>query len=228
MGIERILVVVAHPDDESFICGGTIAKYAKQGAEVTVVSATKGELGRRVGQSPYLSREALRGVRERELREACQAIGVQRLEFLDILDKTVEFEDELRLKDRIAGLIQEIKPDVLLTFHEVLGGHPDHLAIGKAATRAYQEAVDRGQGEAKHLYFITFGEEIKSFSIPSEQITAVDIRDSLQEKLLTYRAHRTQTDIVEWVWQSDERAIQSIHPTEYFIRGGGEDVLGAL
>ncbi|MEK3910938.1 PIG-L family deacetylase [Paenibacillus sp. FSL H7-0331] len=229
MSVNKILVVVAHPDDESFICGGTLAKYAKQGSEVTVICATKGELGRRLGKRPFtVSRESMRRVREGEMREACRALGVQRLEFLDILDKTVEFEEYEGLKQRIIDFIEDIQPDVVLTFHEKLGGHPDHCAIGKATKGAYLEAVTRPD-QARYLYFITYGDEIKGFDLSPDVVSAVNIRCSLQEKLSTYRAHRSQSDVHKWAWQSDEQAILGVSPIEYFIRftrEGAADVLG--
>lgn len=57
--IRKLLAVFAHPDDESFICGGTLAKYASAGVEITLVSATRGEMGRRMGNPPYLNRETM-------------------------------------------------------------------------------------------------------------------------------------------------------------------------
>ncbi len=52
----KLLAVFAHPDDETFICGGTLAKYASEGVEIALVSATRGEMGRRMGNPPYLNR----------------------------------------------------------------------------------------------------------------------------------------------------------------------------
>ncbi|MDF2650551.1 MAG: LmbE family protein, partial [Paenibacillus sp.] len=152
----KILAVFAHPDDESFICGGTLAKYASEGVEITLVSATRGEMGRRMGNPPYLNRESMPAARESELRQACTCLGIRQLHFFDIRDKTVEFTDGESLIARISALIHDIDPDVVLTFHEKLGGHPDHCAIGKATTAAFKRT-----GHHSALYFISFGDAME-------------------------------------------------------------------
>ncbi|MCH1639815.1 PIG-L family deacetylase [Paenibacillus timonensis] len=212
----KLLAVFAHPDDESFICGGTLAKYAAEGVEITLVSATRGEMGRRMGNPPYLNRETLAAAREIELRQACGHLGVHELKFLDIRDKTVEFIDEELLIGRIEELMHELKPDAVITFHETLGGHPDHCAIGKAATAAFRRY---GQGS---LYFVSFGDMMlqpDKFGYTQDDIVRVDVQDHLKAKLAAFRAHRCQSELMEWVWQRDEKALRNLGRYEYFIRG---------
>ncbi|WP_068787209.1 PIG-L family deacetylase [Paenibacillus phocaensis] len=212
----KLLAVFAHPDDESFICGGTLAKYAAEGVEVTVVSATRGEMGRRMGNPPYLNRETIAAAREVELRQACEALGVHDLKFLDIRDKTVEFIDETLLIGRIEALMREIQPDVVLTFHETLGGHPDHCAIGQATTAAF-----RRYGEGL-LYFVSFGDMMlqpDEYGYTADDIARVDVQEHLKAKLAAFRAHRCQSELMEWVWQRDDKAMRSLGRYEYFIRG---------
>jgi N-acetylglucosamine malate deacetylase 2 len=220
------LVVVAHPDDESFICGGILAKYAKQGVDIHLVCATKGEMGRRVGNPPYVTRESMPRLRERELEEACRHLGIRQPRYLGIMDKTVEFEPVSQLKNTVLRHMIDVQPDVVLTFHERLGGHPDHCAIGLASTSAYYEAKRTGQVPGlKGLFFITFGEMMKQpepFGLTSEQIVGVDITATRKEKLLAYRAHRCQTEIESWVWLPDDQAIASMGRTEYLIRDDGD------
>lgn len=212
----KLLAVFAHPDDESFICGGTLAKYAAEGVEVTLVSATRGEMGRRMGNPPYLNRETMGAARENELRQACGHLGVHELKFLDIRDKTVEFIDEELLIGRIEELMRDLQPDVVLTFHETLGGHPDHCAIGKATTAAFRRY---GQGS---LYFVSFGDRMQQpekYGYTSGDIVRVEVQDHLKAKLAAFRAHRCQSELMEWVWQRDDEALRSLGRYEYFIRG---------
>ncbi|RIX51570.1 LmbE family protein [Paenibacillus nanensis] len=213
----KLLAVFAHPDDETFICGGTLAKYAHEGAEITLVSATRGEMGRRMGNPPYLNRETMPAAREAELREACGILGIARLHFFDIRDKTVEFCDAALLEARIEALIKEIEPDAVLTFHETLGGHPDHCAIGKAATNAYLRCGGEGG-----LYFITFGNAMahpERFGYTRKDVVKIDVSAHNRTKLAAFRAHRCQTEIDEWVWLPDEEALSYFGNDEYFLAG---------
>ncbi|WP_199620838.1 PIG-L family deacetylase [Paenibacillus alkalitolerans] len=213
----KLMAVFAHPDDESFICGGTLAKYAGSGVEITLVSATKGEMGRRMGNPPYVNRESMPHIREQELRQACAALGIRDLIFLGIRDKTVEFIDQEQLTGRIAALMEEADPDVVLTFHERLGGHPDHCAIGKAATAAFHRTRRKGS-----LYFITYGDAMEHperYGYTKNDVVKIDISDQLDAKLAAYRAHRCQTEIDEWVWGPDHKALAKFGRYEYFLNG---------
>jgi bacillithiol biosynthesis deacetylase BshB2 len=213
----KLLAVFAHPDDESFICGGTLAKYASSGVEITLVSATRGEMGRRMGNPPYVNRESMPAIREKELRQACEVLGIHRLIFLDIRDKTVEFMNPESLADRIAVLIEEVSPDVVLTFHETLGGHPDHCAIGRAATAAFHRTRHKGA-----LYFITFGEAMEHperYGYTKNDVVKIDIRHHARAKLAAFRAHRCQTEIDEWVWGPDQKTLEKFGRYEYFLAG---------
>jgi N-acetylglucosamine malate deacetylase 2 len=213
----KLLAVFAHPDDESFICGGTLAKYASEGVDITLVSATRGEMGRRMGNPPYLNRESMAAARELELKKACESLGIRKLLFLDIRDKTVEFADLDSLTARIAALIEEVGPCVVLTFHETLGGHPDHCAIGKATKAAFQRTGHRGT-----LYFITFGDTMERperYGYTRNDVIKIDVRAHLEAKLAAFRAHRCQSEIDEWVWLPDHEALARFDRHEYFIKG---------
>ncbi|MBB6734216.1 PIG-L family deacetylase [Cohnella zeiphila] len=212
----KLLAVFAHPDDESFICGGTLAKYAAEGVDITLVSATRGEMGRRMGNPPYLNRETIPTAREQELKNACDCLGIRQLRFFDIRDKTVEFVDREALVARIEALIRDLDPDVMLTFHEKLGGHPDHCAIGWATTEACRRA-----GRLESLYFISFGgmmEQPERYGYTRRDVVKVDVSAHLPAKLAAFRAHRCQSEIDEWVWRSDREALSRFGSHEYFLR----------
>jgi LmbE family N-acetylglucosaminyl deacetylase len=78
----RILGVFAHPDDEVFVAGGTLAKYAARGAQAMVLSATRGQAGQ-IRDASAATRHTLGAVREQELRRACAILGVQQVGCLD-------------------------------------------------------------------------------------------------------------------------------------------------
>jgi LmbE family N-acetylglucosaminyl deacetylase len=143
------MVVVAHPDDESFPIGGTIAKVATEGGEVMLVTATRGEAG-----IPGLSAEEAGRLRERELRAACEALGVRTLHFLNYVDGTL---DKVSAPDAIAQLIdlmRAFRPDAIITFGpDGISGHPDHLAVHRWTAAAFEQA--RRRGRVGRLYYIT-------------------------------------------------------------------------
>ena len=132
----RILGVFAHPDDESFCAGGTLAKYAASGAEIMVVSATRGDAGQ-IRDARAATRRTLGSVRARELELACERLGIQHALCLDYGDGTLkDVEPEILTRD-VARIVRQFKPDVVITFGPDGGyGHPDHIAIGAATTAA--------------------------------------------------------------------------------------------
>lgn len=236
MGKQRkLLAVFAHPDDETFICGGTLSRYAKEGAAITLISATKGEMGRRMGKPPFVNRETMPKLREKELMKACEHLEIQDLRFLGIRDKTVEYANFEELVGRIVGIIREIEPEVVLTFHEKLGGHPDHCAIGLAAIAAFRQSGDPSRYNeqlkeglrpyaSSKLYFVSFGDAMKQpekYGLSKDQITQIDVSCSTKEKMLAFRAHRCQTELDEWLWGPDNKVLQHFGKYEYFIQGEG-------
>jgi LmbE family N-acetylglucosaminyl deacetylase len=138
----RILGVFAHPDDESFCAGGTLAKYAASGAEIMVVSATRGDAGQ-IRDARAATRRTLGQVRERELDLACARLGIQHASCLDYGDGRLKDIDPEILTRDVTRIVRQFKPDAVITFGPDGGyGHPDHIAIGAATTAACARAGD--------------------------------------------------------------------------------------
>lgn len=217
---KRILVVLAHPDDETFICGGTLAHYAQQGARITYVCATRGEMGRRLGLPPFATRESLPEVREQELRRACDALGIADLRFLGLRDKTLDYYDPRDLAARVAAVMSEVQPDVVISFHEVIGGHPDHCAIGRAARLAFAQAA----GPGARLYYLIWSndpETVRRAGATPDRVTAIPVQGkAATAKVAAYRAHRTQSELMTWL-KTDRTAIKRLTGREYFLQGNG-------
>lgn len=151
---KKLLAVVAHPDDETFGMGGTLAKYARDGVEVNLICATRGEVG--AVEPDLLNGYASVGdLREKELCCAADVLGLKKVHFLEYRDSGMPGTKDnqhpqalvqARLEDvafKIAKLIRQIQPQVVLTF-DPIGGyrHPDHIAIHKATVRAFEMAGD--------------------------------------------------------------------------------------
>ena len=142
---KRILGVFAHPDDESFCAGGTFAKYAATGAEVMVVSATRGEAGQ-IRMPSVATRRTLGDVRAQELHLACQRLNVQYARCLEHMDGTLKDVEQEVLTRQITEIIRTFRPDVVITFGPDGGyGHPDHIAISNATTAACMRSGERDQ-----------------------------------------------------------------------------------
>ncbi|MDD9265833.1 PIG-L deacetylase family protein [Paenibacillus sp. GCM10023248] len=133
---KRLLFVFAHPDDESFAAGGTMAKAHKQGHEVFLICVTSGCKGRS-GEFQFNSREQLAMHREEELRMACTILGVTDLILYRYPDGSLKDQDPDKLAERISQTIIALKPDVILSFPlDGVTGHPDHIAVSHAAEKA--------------------------------------------------------------------------------------------
>ena len=151
--MQKLMTIFAHPDDEGAI-GGTLAYYARNGTEVTLVCATKGEAGE-ISDPALATPETLGEVREKELGAACDILGIVNLEFLERrdsgMDGTPENEDPRALvqadpdevKAQLVEVMRRLKPDVVITF-EPFGwyGHPDHQVVSRWATEAYDQVGD--------------------------------------------------------------------------------------
>ena len=142
----------AHPDDEAFGTGGTLARYANEGHRVVLVCATRGEAGEIAAES-LATPETLGQVREEELRCAAAKIGVSELIFLNYRDSgmvgTSENEDPAafinapaeEVVPEIVRIIREFRPEIVITFEPNGGyGHPDHIAIHQHTVAAFHRA----------------------------------------------------------------------------------------
>jgi LmbE family N-acetylglucosaminyl deacetylase len=148
-----LLVVLAHPDDET-LTSGTMAKYAAQGVPVTMLCATRGEVGQ-IAEGSGATAENLGKHREQELRDAMAIMGVDDVRFLGYRDSgmagTEDNEDPRAFANAhpdgathlIVRAIRELRPAVVVTWDETGGyGHPDHVAAHRHATAAFHAAGD--------------------------------------------------------------------------------------
>lgn len=151
---KKILAVLAHPDDETFGLGGTLALYAKKGYDVYYVCATRGEVG--AADEVFMQgHETVAEMRTAELMRAAKILGLKEVFFLGYRDSGMPGSEDnkhpnaqvVHSVDEVAGkvvrYIRELKPDIVLTF-DPIGGykHPDHIHIQKATTLAFEKSDD--------------------------------------------------------------------------------------
>lgn len=214
-----ILAVFAHPDDETFICGGTLAKYAYDGHRVVLVCATKGEMGRRMGVPPIVTRESIPKFREQELINACKALHIEDLRFLGIRDKLLEIHPFESLTQTVLEQMIDVKPDVVITFHETLGGHPDHCTIGLATKSAFARYANSNlEAELYYVCWSNVAQDPKVYGFLPEQITEINVKNEHLHKLQAYRAHKTQSEMDAWVWKGVQESVSHFQSHEYFIQ----------
>lgn len=147
-----ILAVLAHPDDESFGMGGTLAFYSSQGVEVHLICATRGEAGT-VDPEFLKQHKDIAALREEELRCAAKTLGLTSVTFLGYRDSGMPRSEDNRhpnslvsapiekVAEKIVAEIRRLCPQVVLTFDPVGGyHHPDHIAVHNAAVKAFHAA----------------------------------------------------------------------------------------
>lgn len=143
MDTRRLMAVLAHPDDESMALGGTLAKYAAEGVETTVVCATRGDAGRYGAERGKLPPDELGRIRTRELRDATRVLGIRDVRFLGYRDGQLDRADPDEAVRKIVEHIRRVRPQVVVTFGpDGLYGHPDHIAISQLTTAAVAAADD--------------------------------------------------------------------------------------
>lgn len=185
------MVIVAHPDDAEFICGGAVAKWCANGWTVYYVLATSGDKGT---HDPALNQQELAAVREQEQRDACRVLGVEDVIFLGLPDGFLEANADLR--GEVVRLLRTYRPDVVVTWDGFRAGfnHNDHRVVGIAVRDAVYPAV------RDHLYY----PEHKAGGLEAHQVNEmllagadepdyhVDISGHRETKLEAILCHRSQ------------------------------------
>lgn len=203
----KILLVFAHPDDETISSGGTIAQLAKAENAIVLISATKGEEGQ-FGNPPLATRETLGNVREKELRKACSILGISYIHFFGYRDATLEKISQGELVNKLLPLFKKEKPDIVITFDKNGGSnHPDHIAMSCATTEAFKKYMNLVTKKIRLYHAVTpasyialykgsdleykaFG-EIKGVE-DNEITTIIDISKTYSIKRKALLCHKTQ------------------------------------
>ncbi|UCF64473.1 MAG: PIG-L family deacetylase [bacterium] len=217
----KLMCVLAHPDDESLGIGGTLAKYARQGVETYLVTATRGERGRFGISDEKPSPEEVGRIRQDELLAAAHILGIKEVHFLDYLDGDLDQSDPREAVNLIAEHFSRIKPQVVITFGPEGGyGHPDHIAISQFTTAATLQAAyalnKHNPHQVSKLYYMAWsqrqwkayqaafrdlkttvdGKERRAIPWPEWAITTrIDSRDYWEITWQAVSCHKTQLAI---------------------------------
>ena len=215
-GLERVLVVVAHPDDIDFGCAGTVAALTEHNVDVAFCLVTSGDAG---GDDSNHTKEERSEIREQEQVAAAKHVGVTKLTFLRWPDGQVE--PSLLLRREIARAIRVQKPDVVITqspernWERIFASHPDHLAAGEATMRAvYPDARN------PHAFPELLREGFEPHTVNEVWLMSrapnmvVDITKTFDQKIAALREHvsqvgeRNDLDVTmkEWARQTGKAA----------------------
>lgn len=217
----RVAVVVAHPDDDTYGVGASLALHADEGLEVTAIITTSGEAGL-IADETLATRSSLAEVREREDAAAWRALGFEPdLHFLRYPDGGVEDVPRGELVGRYVEILRSAAPDVVITFGpEGVTGHADHVAVGAAATETFHAMRAEGadgfrrllHGSLMRSQLDRFNELLRARGLQAIDETApfqpraiaderfgivVDGSAVYERKLAALREHRTQAELEE-------------------------------
>ncbi len=194
--VQRALVIMAHPDDPDFTCGGTATQMARHGIEITYMILTNGDKG---NHNPEITRNQLIALRKIEQRAAADACGVKHVIFMGEEDGFLQSTRELRA--RVTREIRRIRPQIIICTDpdryfvgEGYINHPDHRNAGLVAIDAifpaadnpmfYPEMMDEGYLPHKISQLYVFGHNAPSVRI--------DITDDVETKIAAILCHKTQ------------------------------------
>ena len=224
----RVLSIHAHPDDQEFTVGGTLAKWARAGSHIVTVCITSGGAGSNDHTPPGMTRESLVPIREKEQRQACRVLGVSEVVFLGYEDGVLD--PSLALRRELTRVIRRHRPDAVVCgdptvrfYGAIYLNHPDHRAAADAALDAvfpsaetrlvFPELLDEGLEPHKVRAVFIHGSESPD--------TFIDILDVLGVKLAALKEHRTQMgawDPTEMItgWARMQGAPRKLEAAESF------------
>jgi N-acetylglucosamine malate deacetylase 2 len=167
----RILCVFAHSDDETTGVGASMVRYIRDGVQVHVVTATRGEEGALGTGGVTYTREELPQVREAELRSVMQFFGAQPPTLFDYKDQRLEEADVQEVAGKVLTVMHEVRPHVVITFGPTgISKHDDHIATHKAAVDAFHRYRQTAGHGPRLLYVALRKEEGKRYEIDVEGV----------------------------------------------------------
>lgn len=168
----KVLAISAHPDDLEFFTGGLLKLMNSEGHDIHIIDVTNGEKGVRA--------KNLAEIRGKEQLAAGRVLGISNIYFLHLPD--LKLDKVNTLDSIIKRYIQEIKPDIILTFdyykpiNVII--HPDHIKVGRSTTEAVKQLTDK---KPALLYYAS-----------REPNSAIDITDCIEDKIKAVQKHRSQ------------------------------------
>ena len=230
---KKLLAIFAHPDDEAFGPGGTLAYYASKGVEVHLLCATKGEGGEdtsikyKVSSIKKDKNLNIGKVREKELLKSAEVLGIKSVEFLGFTDGTLCNAIYHQMADKIIAKINKFKPQIVLTVERRgVSGHLDHIATSMITTYSYLKTnianklyyhclPNKIYDERMQVYFVYFPEGYSE----SEITTRIDYSPVWEKKVGAMTAHKSQLKDVRTLLNRFQKYPKADHFILQYHRG---------
>lgn len=227
MDKKRILVVMAHPDDESFGPSGTLARYAAQGVEIHLLCVTNGEASEvAIAEKESLSmterQQRLIQIRQQELQNAAQVIGISQIDFLNFPDGQLCNAFYHAIADKIIYKMNYFMPQIVITTEpQGISGHLDHIAVSMITTYAFMKSLfgnklyyvclpkDIVQMTQHRDYFVYFPAGYEQSAIT----TRIDFSDYVNKKIAAIHQHVSQQADANYLL----KLFEAIPKIDFFI-----------
>jgi LmbE family N-acetylglucosaminyl deacetylase len=237
-----LLVVMAHPDDESMGCGGVILRHSRAGVPVNLICATRGEAGWQ-GKPRGAKKEDLAQIRTEELREAAAALAISGVELWDYPDGGVDRIDRQEITNRIWEQISRLRPRAVVGWGpDGVYGHPDHIAMGACTDSAVGSMTE---GDRPALYHLAVDQQVADFykialrlagenhELPLVVKDQVDVvfeldADEVMMKLRAIDCHKSQLDDWRVSIRDHPRLMQLGYGHEPYIAAASRTVVLGL
>lgn len=226
-----LLIVMAHPDDESMGCGGLILRHTRAGIPANLICATRGEAGWS-GKPTGAKREDLAQIRTGELEEAAAALAISGVELWDYPDGGVSTRDQQEVTQRIWEQISKLHPKAVVSWGpDGVYGHPDHIAIGACTDSAVNAMAE---GDRPALYHLAVDQHSANFyrealrltgddhALPLAVADHVDVvfdldADEVMMKLRAIDCHRSQLEDWRIAIRDNARLMQEGYGHEPYL-----------
>lgn len=226
----RVMSIHAHPDDQEFTVGGTLARWAREGAEIITVCLTHGDAGSNRFTPPDMTRARLAQIREEEQRAACRVLGIKEVVFLDYEDGVLTATIDMRRE--VTRLIRRHRPDTVVCGDPTVRfygnrymNHPDHRVAADVALDAVFPSA-----ETRFIFPELLADGLAPHHVrevwlhgASRSDTFVDIAATLSQKIQALREHRSQ--LGEWdpsgmltTWAREQGKRKRLRAAEAFRR----------
>jgi LmbE family N-acetylglucosaminyl deacetylase len=216
--MKPVVAVFAHPDDEVFGPGGTLALFAKEGRDVYIITVTNGDAG--MNSLSEDDGRSLGEIRTDELKASAKAIGVKDVFFLNYKDGTLSNNLYHDIADKVQAKIEELQPEIMVTFEpRGVSGHLDHIAVSMISTFVFEKVHF-----VKELWYYAMNEYARSFQgeyfihfppgYKDEEISkVVNIEPVWEQKVTAMQQHKSQKHDIDRILG----AFQKRRKEDYFI-----------